>query len=72
MNCCPLITSNNSLAIETSGQSLFMNRDWDRCYLNDILSQDFYEFTNMWDSNIYDMDLIEAVKFVEKYSPIYG
>ena len=47
------------------------NRDWDPCYLHEVVSQDFFEFEELWRSNIKDMDLVsELTKVEDKYCPI--
>ena len=46
------------------------NRDWDPSYLQEVLSQDFYDYDELWSSNIGDMDLVKEVEKVERYSPI--
>ena len=41
--------------------------DWDPSYLSQSLSEDFFEFSDLWVRNSLDMELF---KEVEKYSPI--
>ena len=38
-------------------------------YLSDIFSQDFYEFQDLWKSNVLDSQLVQSVTKLEKYSP---
>ena len=52
--------------MEVSDKFLCVNRDWDPSYLNDVMSQDFFDFSNLWNIVTSDKDLVEA----EKYSPI--
>ena len=47
-----------------------MNRDWDPSYLSEIFSQDFYEFGELWKSNLDDLALVDEVQKLEKYCPI--
>ena len=56
--------------METSDSCLLMNRDWDPTYLSTIFEGDFYDFSDLWQSNVNDMDLVNIVNEVEKYSPI--
>ena len=46
------------------------NRDWDPSYLQQLLSQDFYDYDELWSCNIGDMELVNEVEKVERYSPI--
>ena len=46
------------------------NRDWDPSYLQQLLSQDFYDYDELWSSNIGNMELVKEVEKVERYSPI--
>ena len=48
------------------------NRDWDPAYLRYIFSQDFYEFHDLWASNMCDKELIKVVEKTEskRYTPI--
>ena len=41
------------------------NRDWDPLYLVDIFNQYFYDYTDLWKSNIEDSDIISKVEKVE-------
>ena len=52
--------------MELSDRMFCANRDWDPAYLQYIISQDFYEFRELWQSNIGDKELVCA----ERYSPI--
>ena len=56
--------------MELSDRMFVMNHDWDPQYLRDIVSQDFYEFRDLWQSNISDCDLVREANDAERYSPI--
>ena len=56
--------------METADRLLCANRDWDPSYLVSIFDSDFYDFSELWKSNINDMDLINIVDNGERYSPI--
>ena len=45
-----------------SDDFLLRHRDWEPSYLSEILTQDFYEFS--------DTDWVREVEKVERYSPI--
>ena len=63
---CSLVISLSNM--EVSDSLLCRNRDWDPSYLSQLLSDDFYEFSDLWsDSNATDTELIQEV---EKYCPI--
>ena len=43
--------------------SLFSeNLDWDPSYLSLLFKDDFYDFTELWRSNISDIDLVNLEK----------
>ena len=47
------------------------NRDWDPSYLKDIVTEDFYEFQDLWNcSNLDDYEIVQEVEKIEKYCPI--
>ena len=46
------------------------NFDWDPAYLKQLFTQDFYDFRELWNSNIPDEDLVTEMNKVERYSPI--
>ena len=56
--------------MDVSDTWLWSNRDWDPSYLSSIFDKDFYDFNDLWLSNINDMELLEAGKDVERYCPI--
>ena len=49
-----------------------MNQDWDPTYLRYIFSQDFYEFRELWSSNVADKDIVALMEKSknERYEPI--
>ena len=50
---------------------LCRSNDWDPTYLSQIFSQDFHEFSELWNSsNIKDMGLVQEVEKIERYCPI--
>ena len=56
--------------MDISDSDLLSNRDWDPVYLCELFSEDFYEFKDLWKSNVNDMDLVEHSEKVERYVPI--
>ena len=56
--------------MEVSDELLLENRDWDLSYLSEILSADFHEFEDLWDSNVNNCDLVSEINKVEMYQPI--
>ena len=60
------------LNIELEDRIFTANRDWDPVYLRYIFSQDFYEFRDLWASNVCDKDLVGVAECTETspYSPI--
>ena len=46
------------------------NRDWDPSYSMDLFQEDFYEFSELWKSNVHDMELVAETDKVECYCPI--
>ena len=56
--------------MDVSDTWLWSNREWDPSYLSSIFDKDFYDFNDLWLSNINDMELLEAGKDVERYCPI--
>ena len=53
--------------MEISDMLLCRNRDWDPSYFREILDQDFFDFNDMWASNVNDSELVAEV---DKYCPI--
>ena len=49
---------------------LVQNHDWDPSYLSMLFSNDFWDYTKMWNSNVTDMELVHEVDKVEAFSPI--
>ena len=56
--------------MEISDRYFVTNRDWDSCYLRELISEDFYEFKDLWQSNVGDVELVKEVEKVDKYSPV--
>ena len=50
--------------------SFSRNWDWDPAYLSELLDEDFYDFSELWSSNIGDMELVKETERVEKYCPV--
>ena len=47
------------------------SNDWNPNYLSQILSEDFYDFSELWNSStIKDMELVQEVEKLERYCPI--
>ena len=44
--------------------------DTDPCYLKELVSQDFYDFRELWQNSVTDMELITAAETVDRYCPI--
>ena len=49
---------------------LMENRDWDPSYLRLMFSEDFYEFTDLWHSNVCDTELVQEMEKLDIYQPI--
>ena len=49
---------------------LFRNRDWDPSYLAELVSQDFFDFSELWSTNYADSQLVSDVQQLEKYQRI--
>ena len=47
-----------------------LNRDWDPAYLEFIFARDFNDNTDLWDKSMSDLELLDVVNTVERYSPI--
>ena len=48
---------------------LIHNHDWDPSYLSQLLSDDFFDFNELWSNNMGDVELVQEVEKVEKYCP---
>ena len=53
--------------MDLADRMFLTNRDWDPCYLHDIVTQDWFDFRELWQSNICDKELIHAVEEHERY-----
>ena len=58
--------------MEYSDRYLWNNCDWDPSYLSDIVTQDFFNFNELWSysTEINNVDLVQKAEKVEKYCPI--
>ena len=56
--------------MEVSNSCFTVNYNWDSGYLKSICEVDFHDCLDLWVSNISDMELVNAVNDMEKYSPI--
>ena len=60
--------------MELSDRIFCINHDWDPQYLREMISQDFYEFSDLWQNSICDKELVGAVDRVmasERYCPVF-
>ena len=55
--------------MDISDRIFTANRDWDPMYLRYIFSQDFYDFRDLWMSNVGDNELVKVAEKTECYSP---
>ena len=56
--------------MELADRIFTANTDWDPAYLRYIFSEDFYEFRELWHSNVADTELVKIAEKSEHYSPI--
>ena len=56
--------------MEISDGFLVENHDWDPSYLAMLFSDDFNDYSEMWSSNVSNMELVNEVDKVEAYYPI--
>ena len=56
--------------MDISDHYFVTNRDWDPSYLQEIVSQDFYDFKDLWQSNMCDRDLVQAAERIDRYMPV--
>ena len=56
--------------MELCDSHLWVNRDWDPVYLSSIFDADFNDYSDLWDNNISDLELITSVERMETYCPI--
>ena len=47
-----------------------LNKDWDPSYLGLLFNKDFFDFKELWQSNVNDAELVHESNKVERYSPI--
>ena len=66
-----IIFSKLNLAnMEVPDCMFYLNRDWDPCYLSSIVDSDFYEFGELWNTDMDDRELVNYVDKIDKYCPI--
>ena len=59
------------IEMDVSDELLWSNKDWDPSYLTDIVTQDFYDFSELWNcGNVPDQVLIKEADKVDRYCPI--
>ena len=56
--------------MELCDNDLWTNRDWDPSYLQQLFSDEFYDYSDMWKSNVSDGELVKECERVDKYCPI--
>ena len=59
--------------MELSDRIFCIDRDWDPQYLREMISQNFYEFSDLWQNGICDKELVGAVDramATERYCPV--
>ena len=56
--------------MDITDRMLVSNRDWDPSYLNEIFQEDFYDYCDMWSSDLSDSAIVSHLENVEKYCPI--
>ena len=56
--------------MDISDSLLSSNRDWDPSYLNEIFQEDFYEFSELWSSNVMDSELVQECNKIDIYCPV--
>ena len=59
-----------NVTMDVPDSTLFCNHDWDPLYLRGIFDTEFNDFSDLWCSDINDMDLLSHVEQVEHYCPI--
>ena len=64
------VVDSASMDIEISDQFLMSNRDWDPAYLQTMFCEDFNSCSELWQSNVSDVALINKVEETERYCPI--
>ena len=56
-----------NFTMEIVDSVLSWNRYWDPSYLALLFSEDFYDFTDLWMSNVSDSDLVNSEKNIDIY-----
>ena len=65
-----LAVSPISLDMELNDRIFATNRDWDPTYLCESVSQVWFDFKDLWQSNIGDTELVNAAEGTDKYCPL--
>ena len=56
------------IEMDVSDELLWSSKDWDPSYLTDIVTQDFYDFSELWNcGNVSDQVLVKDVTFIEHF-----
>ena len=56
--------------MEVSDIVFVHNLDWDPSYLQMIIDRDFFDFSELWSSDMEDRELVDYVNKLETYCPI--
>ena len=56
--------------MELADRLFIHNRDWDPSYLKELFTEDFYDFRDLWQNTVTDMELLSVTEAVDKYSPV--
>ena len=59
-----------NFVMESSDSVFLANRDWDPSYLKQIMSDDFYDFSELWNIITSHNELLQASTTVDKYCPV--
>ena len=64
------VISNELLAMDVFDDGMWLNRDWDPCYLAELFHEDFNDMSDLWISNITDTEMVNESNNAERYCPI--
>ena len=53
--------------MESSDSDILAHRDWDPSYLQQLFSHDFFEYPELWVSNVTDGDLNKEMDKLDRY-----
>ena len=59
-----------AVAMDIADRVFATNRDWDPHQLREIVMQDFYDFMELWQSEISDMELVALEGPSGSYCPV--